>query len=62
MTQKGNDMLFGYCHWIKRELISDDGDTYSVEEDVIKYEFYEVINYEYIQRNMERNTRCFKET
>lgn len=56
MTQKGNDMLFGYCHWIKRELISDDGDTYSVEEDVIKYEFYEVINYEYIQRNMERNT------
>lgn len=35
----GNDMLFGYCHWTGKELISDDGDTYSVEEDVAKFEF-----------------------
>lgn len=37
----GNDMLFGYCHWTGKELISDDGDTYSVEEDVVKYNFNE---------------------
>ena len=37
----GADMLFGYCHWTGTELVSDDGDSYSVEEEVIKYEFNE---------------------
>lgn len=35
----GEDMLFGYCHWTGTELVSDDGDSYSIEEEVIKYEF-----------------------
>ena len=35
----GEDMLFGYCHWTGTELVSDDGDNYSVEEEVAKYEF-----------------------
>ena len=35
----GDDLLFGYCHWTGTELVSDDGDSYSVEEEVVKYEF-----------------------
>ena len=34
----GNDMLFGYCHWTGTELISDDGDSYSIYDEVDKYE------------------------
>lgn len=37
----GGDMLFGFCHWTGTELISGDGDTYSVNEEIIKYEFNE---------------------
>ena len=37
----GEDILFGYCHWTGTELISDDGDSYSIEEEVVKYEFGE---------------------
>ena len=37
----GEDMLFGFCHWIDSELISADGDTYSIEEEIYKYEFNE---------------------
>lgn len=35
----GDDMLFGYCHWTGKELVSDDGDSYSIEEEIVKYEF-----------------------
>ena len=35
----GEDMLFGYCHWTSTELVSDDGDNYSIEEEIVKYEF-----------------------
>lgn len=35
----GEDMLFGYCHWTGTELVSDDGDSYSTEEEVVKYKF-----------------------
>lgn len=37
----GEDMMFGYCHWTGTELISGDGDSYSIEEEVSKYEFDE---------------------
>ena len=33
------DMLFGYCHWTGTELISGDGDNYSIEDEISKYEF-----------------------
>ena len=35
----GDDMLFGYCYWTGTELVSDDGDSYSIEEEIVKYEF-----------------------
>lgn len=35
----GDDLLFGYCHWTGMELVSDDGDSYSIEEAIVKYEF-----------------------
>ena len=31
-------MLFGYCSWNGEELMSLDGDTYYVEDDIEKYE------------------------
>ena len=34
----GEDILFGYCHWTGEWLVSEDGDSYSVEEEVCKYE------------------------
>lgn len=37
----GDDMLFGYCHWTGTELISGDGDYYSLDEIITKYEFNE---------------------
>ena len=37
----GDDMLFGYCHWTGAELVSDDGDIYLIEDDILKYEFDE---------------------
>lgn len=33
----GEDMLFGYCAWTGNELISLDGDTYSIEEEITNY-------------------------
>lgn len=35
MVEQG--LLVGYCHWNGEELISDDGDYYSVNEVVSKY-------------------------
>ena len=37
----GDDMLFGYCHWTGTELVSDDGDSYYLDDEVEKYEFDE---------------------
>ena len=35
----GDDMLFGHCRWNGKELVSLDGDTYSVEDEVYKFKF-----------------------
>ena len=41
----GGDMLFGFCNWDGESLNSEDGDTYSLDDEVVKYElivnFYE---------------------
>lgn len=37
----GEDMLFGYCHWTGTELVSADGDYYSVDEVITKYKLNE---------------------
>ena len=37
----GEDMLFGFCHWTGTELVSGDGDSYYIDDPVIKYEFDE---------------------
>ena len=36
----GGDTLFGYCEWNGSELISLDGDDYSLDEPVMKYQFH----------------------
>ena len=33
------DMVFGYCRWTGSELISLDGDSYSLDDEIIKYQF-----------------------
>lgn len=35
----GEDILFGFCSWDCRSLISLDGDYYSINEVVVKYEW-----------------------
>lgn len=35
----GGDMLFGYCHWTGKNLISGDGDNYYLDDEISKYEF-----------------------
>ena len=37
----GEDMLFGWCHWTGTTLVSDDGDSYYLNEEISKYEFDE---------------------
>lgn len=37
----GEDMLFGYCHWTGVNLISADGDSYCLDDEIVKYEFDE---------------------
>lgn len=37
----GGDMFFGYCHWTGTELISGDGDSYDLDDEISKYEFSE---------------------
>lgn len=34
-----NDLLFGYCKWDGKNLVSLDGDTYSVEDEISRYEY-----------------------
>lgn len=41
----GGDMLFGYCHWTGESLVSGDGDSYYLEEEIYKYEYDEENNY-----------------
>ena len=36
----GGDMLFGYCEWDGKNLVSLDGDDYSLDEPVMKHEFH----------------------
>lgn len=35
----GEDILFGYCSWTGEELLSIDGDTYYLDDEIDKYEF-----------------------
>ena len=35
----GEDMLFGFCSWTGTDLISEDGDSYYLDEEIVKYEF-----------------------
>ena len=37
----GEDMLFGYCRWTGEELISVDGDSYYLDDEISKYELDE---------------------
>lgn len=37
----GEDMLFGFCSWTVTDLISEDGDSYYLDEEIVKYEFDE---------------------
>lgn len=37
----GDDMLFGFCRWTGTELVSLDGDNYSIEDEITKYKFDE---------------------
>lgn len=32
-------ILFGYCKWDGEKLISLDGDYYSLDEEIVRYEF-----------------------
>ena len=34
----GEDMLFGFCRWENGELISEDGDSYDLDDEVIRFE------------------------
>ena len=34
----GEDMLFGFCSWTVTDLISEDGDSYYLDEEIVKYE------------------------
>ena len=33
------DLLVGYCKWDGKNLISLDGDSYSIEDEITKYEY-----------------------
>jgi len=38
ITSDGTDVLAGFCRYENGELISEDGDNYSLEDEIIKYE------------------------
>lgn len=38
-TSFDEDIFFGSCHWSGTKLISDDGDDYSIDDEILKYEF-----------------------
>ena len=37
----GGDMLFGHCYWTGEELISGDGDSYYLDDEIEKFEMLE---------------------
>ena len=37
-TPGGEDILAGYCRWNGMQLISMDGDSYSLDDEITKYE------------------------
>lgn len=37
----GGDMLFGHCYWDGEELISGDGDSYYLDDEIEKFELRE---------------------
>ena len=38
IASDGTDVLAGFCRYENGELISEDGDNYSLEDEIIKYE------------------------
>lgn len=36
---EGEDTLFGYCGWDGVNLISHDGDSYYLDDEIVKYTF-----------------------
>lgn len=38
ITSSGDDVFAGFCRYENGELISEDGDNYSLEDEIIKYE------------------------
>lgn len=38
----GGDTLFGYCRWDGNKLVSLDGDSYYMDETVLKYEWPDI--------------------
>lgn len=36
---EGEDTLFGYCGWDGENLISHDGDSYHLDDEIVKYTF-----------------------
>lgn len=36
---EGEDTLFGYCGWDGENLISHDGDSYNLNDEIVKYTF-----------------------
>lgn len=42
-----DNMLFGYCAWDGKNLISLDGDSYYLDEEIVKYEYDAVGNLTY---------------
>lgn len=47
VADKGADILIGFCHWTGSELISLDGDSYQLDDEIEKYEFDEEGNLTY---------------
>lgn len=37
----GEDDLFGYCAWDGKQLISLDGDSYFLDEEILEYKYRE---------------------
>ena len=43
----GRDILLGFCQWNGKNIISLDGDSYYLDEEITKYEFDEKGNLTY---------------
>lgn len=42
------DTLFGYCEWDGEKLISHDGDSYELDDEIVKWEVHVYDNEPYI--------------